>query len=301
MKWTFIVVFTLIILGATIIWMLPLATNNEVMPVFAPTDQEQNNESKDTSEEQTESVGEDSKDNDKESEKKDKEPAKEIIIENDEISDIHIVGLGDSLTKGVGDPDKEGYIQEVARVLEESLQQEVSVKNFGIRGYKSEQLVKKLEQEDVQKNLEHADYVFLTIGGNDILKIVEYNFFNLHVNLFAEGKLEFKKNLFIIVQTIRSINPDAKIFMMGLFNPLHNFFEDIKEIDQVIQEWNKTIQEVVLINGNTNFIPINDIFQSSDETLFADDLLHPNRQGYQKITDRVLLFLDVKDTIQIEE
>jgi lysophospholipase L1-like esterase len=227
----------------------------------------------------------------------------ELTIETEEIADIHIVGLGDSLTKGTGDPDKEGYIQSVASDIQKTLQKDVSVKNFGIKGYKSEQLVKKLEKEDVRRNLEYADYVFLSIGGNDILKIVEYNFFNLNVDLFETGEQEFKKNLFIIIQTIRLINPNANIFLVGLFNPFHNFFEDIEETDLVVQEWNRTIQTVSMINENTEFVPINDIFQNTEEQLFADDLLHPNDNGYQRIADRIQIYLDINDgtNIHIEE
>lgn len=307
MKKIALIAFTIIIISAIIFFFLPKDSKDEVIPAFAPKIKQAKEDGKapeknaDNKKDTEEKEQDGTKREDTKEQEKEKETKKDLVVEQDKIADIHIVGLGDSLTKGVGDPDKEGYIQSVAREMEKYLQEDVSVKNFGIRGYKSEQLVEKLEQDEVQKNLEQADYIFLTIGGNDILNIVEYNFFDLDLELFVKGEQDYQKNLFIIIQTIRSINPDAKIFILGLFNPFHNFFEDIKEIDLVIQEWNKTIQGVTLINENTEYIPINDIFLNTNKNLFSDDLLHPNRLGYQKISERVLLYLDIKDIVELEE
>ncbi|WLD95283.1 GDSL-type esterase/lipase family protein [Alkalihalobacillus sp. AL-G] len=216
-------------------------------------------------------------------EKVDEQPVPETIIE-----DIHVIGLGDSLTKGSGDKTDKGYIQPVSQYIRESTNEEVSLKNFGIHGYPSNKLVKKMQDEEVQKHIEEADYVFVTIGGNDILDIVEYNFFSLNMDVFDAGLERYRKNLFVIIQSIRSQNPDAEIYLVGIFNPFHNFFQDIDEVDHVIEEWNNTIELVAELNGNTTYIPVQDLFIGEDsKDLFSSDKLHPNHQGYLKMAERI--------------
>ncbi len=227
---------------------------------------------------------------------KDDQTPKDDPVEETVIEDIHIVGLGDSLTKGSGDKQKEGYINPVARYIQENSDDLVSLKNFGIHGLPSDKLTAKMEEEDVQDHIREADHVFVTIGGNDILNIVEYNFFSLNMDLFETGQQRYRRNLFVIVQTIRTLNPTANIYLVSMFNPFHNFFQDIKEIDGVVNDWNSTAQTVAEINNNTNYIPINDLFlEDGSERLFANDKLHPNHEGYLKIAERIQNYLVLDD------
>ncbi|WP_408006143.1 GDSL-type esterase/lipase family protein [Pseudalkalibacillus sp. A8] len=234
---------------------------------------------------------EEEKEDSKDDQKPKDEPVEETVIE-----DIHIVGLGDSLTKGSGDKQKEGYINPVARYIQENSDDLVSLKNFGIHGLPSDKLAAKMEEEDVQNHIREADHVFITIGGNDILNIVEYNFFSLNMDLFETGQQRYRRNLYVIVQTIRTLNPSANIYLVSMFNPFHNFFQDIKEIDGVVNDWNSTAQTVAEINDNTTYIPINDLFlEEGSERLFANDKLHPNHEGYLMIAERIQNYLVIDD------
>ncbi|MCF6137252.1 GDSL-type esterase/lipase family protein [Pseudalkalibacillus berkeleyi] len=231
-----------------------------------------------------------------EKEEKKKDDNKPEEVTEDVIEDVHIVGLGDSLTKGSGDKTKGGYIHPVAQHIQENSDEPVSLKNFGIHGLPSSKLVKKVEEEKVREHIKQADHVFITIGGNDILNIVEYNFFSLDMDVFETGKQRYRKNMFVIVQTIRALNPDANIYVLGMFNPFHNFFQDIKEIDGVIDEWNQTAELVTDINEKTQYIPIDDLFlEEGSDHLFSNDKLHPNQKGYIKMANRVQEYLDLPE------
>ncbi|WP_257350474.1 GDSL-type esterase/lipase family protein [Pseudalkalibacillus decolorationis] len=268
-------------IGLVLIFNDPKPTSPVMGPILdEPVQKEKQDSENKSPDESKDDTKEKQEDNNKRAEA---EPVPETVIE-----DIHVVGLGDSLTKGSGDDTEKGYIQPVSQYIRDVTDEDVSLKNFGIHGYPSDKLVKKIETEEVQKHLKEADHIFITIGGNDILNIVEYNFFNLNLDVFDAGLEQYRKNLFIIVQSVRTMNPEANIYLVGLFNPFHNFFQDIDEVDQVIEEWNETIKLVAELNDNTSFIPIEDIFIGEDsKEYFSSDKLHPNQNGYLKMAERI--------------
>jgi lysophospholipase L1-like esterase len=191
---------------------------------------------------------------------------------------------------------KGGYIHPVSQYIQEESEESVSMKNFGIHGLPSEKLVEKVNEENVRTHIAAADHVFITIGGNDILNIVEYNFFSLNMDLFDAGRERYRNNLFVIIQTVRSINPDADIYLIGLFNPFHNFFQDIDEVDGVIAEWNATVELVAELNDQTEYIPIDDLFiEEGSEELFSSDKLHPNQKGYIKMANRIIEYIELEE------
>ena len=99
---------------------------------------------------------------------------------------IHVIGLGDSLTQGVGDElKKEGYFGRVTDKMDEwKGVKDVDAANLAKRGRRSDQLIDKLEEPEVQSAVKRADLIFLTIGGNDIMKVVKSNLFNLKTEPF---------------------------------------------------------------------------------------------------------------------
>ncbi|MGE6299021.1 SGNH/GDSL hydrolase family protein, partial [Guptibacillus hwajinpoensis] len=95
----------------------------------------------------------------------DEEPIPQKVPDN-----VRIVGLGDSLTKGVGDQEKKGYIGYVSDYyFEDEQNAKVTLDNYAITGSETEDLIKRLEENEVQNGVKKADYIFLTIGGNDLI------------------------------------------------------------------------------------------------------------------------------------
>lgn len=65
--------------------------------------------------------------------------------------------------------------------------------NFGVKGNRSDQLLKKLETDEVKDVVKNADAVIITIGGNDVMKVVRDNFSNLKLRAFAKEKKSINK------------------------------------------------------------------------------------------------------------
>ena len=210
----------------------------------------------------------------------------------DEPKEIRIVGLGDSLTKGVGDQAKEGYIGYVSdKYFEKDQDAAVTLDNYAITGSETEDLLKRLEEETVQKGVQQADYIFLTIGGNDLFGVVKNHFMNLDQQYFTLQKKIYLENLTIILATLRNLNPDAPIYFTGLFNPFSKAFGDIPEMNEIVEEWNQGSRSTLSETPNATFVPVADLFLESDENLLYEDAFHPNEEGYHLMGDRIVSYL----------
>ncbi|PWA13277.1 lipase [Pueribacillus theae] len=214
--------------------------------------------------------------------------------EENEAADIHIVGIGDSLTQGVGDMNKEGYIGIIKEKIANESNVTVALHNYAKRGQRSDQLLKRLNKNEFNEDLRNADFIFLTIGGNDIMRVFKNNFFNLNVALFEKESIDFQNNLGEILTRMRSENPTAPIYMIGIFNPYLNYFSDIVEIDEVVRIWNESIKKVTVSFPEVHFVPIDSIFEEGEEPLLHDDFFHPNRHGYELIADKLIAQMKVE-------
>src|SRR5699024_9763870 len=78
--------------------------------------------------------------------------------------DIKITAIGDSITQGVGDEeDNGGYVG----ILEDTINKDndlVEIDNFGKRGNRTDQLIDRMEEPEIQESLEEADIILITIG-----------------------------------------------------------------------------------------------------------------------------------------
>jgi len=217
-------------------------------------------------------------------------PVPELEVEEQSVqqkSEDHllIVGLGDSLTRGVGDSEGMGYIGRVANGLKE-LKQDISVTNLAVSGAKTSDLLALLMKSGVQYSLAKADLILLTIGGNDLNpgwdKLGE-----IDLNTYRGDIESFRKNGKAILDLIRSVNETSPIYWLGLYDP----FEDIPELKgstQNVISWNSALMDFAADYKEVYMIPIYDLFQGQTKKLLYTDHFHPNQMGYRLMAERVL-------------
>ncbi|MEH7245216.1 SGNH/GDSL hydrolase family protein [Neobacillus niacini] len=203
--------------------------------------------------------------------------------------EIKIISAGDSLTEGIGDSTKTGgYLPYLRTLLEEEKGiKEVDFYNYGVKGNRTTQLLKKLQQDDITDTLSTADLVILTIGGNDIMKVVKDNISNLQLSVFDKEREEYTRKLYEIMNTITQVNPEAFIVLVGVYNPFSQWFSNISELDQIVTDWNIASQQVVANYANAYFVGIEDLFRDPTESLLYTDNFHPNDKGYKLIAERL--------------
>ncbi|MGV3465535.1 MAG: SGNH/GDSL hydrolase family protein [Heyndrickxia sp.] len=218
------------------------------------------------------------------------QPSKETNISEKQMpKNLHMVAVGDSLTQGVGDStNRGGYIPYLKDIMETKKEiGTVTFNNFGVRGDRTDQLLKKLKQSKVKSDIKNSDIVIITIGGNDVMKVFKDNFTDLKVDKFQSAIKGYQVRLNEVLKTIREYNRNTGIVLIGIYNPFSKWFSDIKELDQIVENWNEASKKTLMQYDNTQFVPVNDIFENQNEDLFYSDDFHPNDTGYKLIAERV--------------
>lgn len=201
--------------------------------------------------------------------------------------DVVIVGLGDSLTEGIGDEEELGgyFGRLVTKISDEEMIGDVKSDNFGKSGHRSEQLLERLQQEEIRDALKKADIVTVTIGGNNIVKVVREHLLHLEMKPFEKEHKQYEEDLQEIVKEIETLNPDVHILLGGVYNPLDMVSEEEAEFTEIIQGWNETIQQIA-DQKNRSFVPLENLGEGPVDSYYSTDYFHPNSIGYETIADR---------------
>jgi lysophospholipase L1-like esterase len=203
---------------------------------------------------------------------------------------VHVIGLGDSLTQGVGDErKKDGYFGRVTYQMNDWRGvKEVDTVNLAKRGRRSDQLINQLGDSDVQLSIKKADMIYLTIGGNDMMKVFKSNLFNLKIEPFYAELGKFENRLDEVFSIIRALNNDAIIVVAGLYNPTTLVIDETNEFVAIIDDWNEAIEVRTTIDSKSCFVPVIDLFDSNQDMVYHTDFFHPNAKGYDTMATRYL-------------
>ncbi|MFK9090418.1 SGNH/GDSL hydrolase family protein [Bacillus salipaludis] len=202
---------------------------------------------------------------------------------------LTIVALGDSLTRGTGDETGKGYVGVLIDEIKEKTKRPVQLTNLGINGQRSDQLRNQVQETEVGRQIEKADMVLVTIGGNDLFR-------------GGQGLVDFEKedivtiekkyldNLKFIFEQIRKKNSEANVFFIGLYNPFIGLDQG-KEMSKIVRHWNYDSAEVSAAYPKIVFVPTFDLFELKVNDYLYSDKFHPNSKGYRLIAERVASLL----------
>lgn len=203
----------------------------------------------------------------------------------DQDKDYHIVGLGDSLTRGIGDSSGKGYVGYLLDHLKEKSKQQIQLTNLAIGGQTSTGLASQLKQPEIQRQIKNANAVVMTIGGNDLFnggQVMD----DLSADSITKTRSAFLQRLDTIFQQIRSINPEATIFYIGLYNPFSDL-SNSKETSDIVRKWNYYTAEEASKYKKTIVVPTYDLFEQNVNSYLYSDKFHPNNEGYKLIGERL--------------
>ncbi len=210
---------------------------------------------------------------------------------------IQYLALGDSLTRGIGDETgKYGYTKRLSKAIEEwPAVSEVELDNRGKNGRRSDQLLSLVKKGHYDEELAEADLVTVTMGGNDVMKIVKKDLFSLKKEMFDKEMLKFEKRYRKIVEEIRKRNSEVPIILIGFYNPFSIITDEYTPFETIIDEWNMTIAQIASDDQNACFVPTSDLFETNEEMVYHTDFFHPNASGYDRMTTRIIQYMKVCD------
>ncbi|MFY0545291.1 GDSL-type esterase/lipase family protein [Brevibacillus sp. H7] len=198
----------------------------------------------------------------------------------------NVVTLGDSLTRGVGDANGQGYVGLVREALEKQTGQPSVLTNLAISGLQSPGLLEQLSQTQVKRQLAEANLILFTIGGNDLFH-QSGGVYTIDQKKLAEATMTLSANFEQILQRIRALNPKATIVYTALYNPFGDTEAAVDTIKPVL-EWNSTASEIAAKYRGVIVVPTYDLFFQKEKTYLYTDHFHPNSEGYARIAERVM-------------
>lgn len=203
---------------------------------------------------------------------------------------LYYVALGDSLTQGVGDErEQKGYTGRLQQQLAKELNVlDVQLNNQGKSGRRSDQLLALLEKEQYNEAIQKAELITMTIGGNDVMKVVRSDLFNLKEEMFEAELPHFVERYEAIMQVIRKQNADVPVVLIGFYNPFSIVTDAYTPFQTIIKNWNDEIARIAKADGRACFVPIADLFETNENMVYHTDFFHPNAAGYELMTNRIV-------------
>jgi lysophospholipase L1-like esterase len=206
---------------------------------------------------------------------------------------FRIVALGDSLTRGAGDAaGGGGYPERVAAALRKD-GRTVVVENLGIDGIETKDLLRKVEEPDVQRRIASAQLILMSISSNDLSHSIPaaLGAGDPATDPTTTALKDSSSNLLRILSLLRKSNPSAPIRLLGLYNPFPETF-DRRMAKETLLKWNVSLEEASYAAGGVIVVPTADLFDERPDRLSADRF-HPGSSGYGEIASRILSTLNL--------
>jgi len=201
---------------------------------------------------------------------------------------INYVALGDSLAQGYPyylKKKSSSYSDNIFKQISISKQLNINVTytNYGTSGFTSSDLLKQISKPDVAQNLSESNIITLDIGGNDLLKVLTTHGINDYRSIL-ESVDNYYDNLIKILNILRTLNPNAKIYISNVFNPAspNSKTLDYEKAQYLTSYINKIIRNTSS-PYNVKVIEIESIFLNHEygtANSWFYDQIHPNEHGY---------------------
>jgi lysophospholipase L1-like esterase len=190
--------------------------------------------------------------------------------------------LGDSLARGTGDETGLGI---GGRFVDELKRRNIDTKNIvniAVNGARTRDLEQQLTSRNVQTLLAQSNVVIVSIGGNDLWG--DNNWRNAPPKDPERVMNDVLGHVQQIVQSLRTANPSARIFVIGLYNPFVTTPFG-KMLTPFVNRWNALMVQRFSVDPNVVVVQTSDIFAYRDRLSF--DRFHPNDEGYSLIARRI--------------
>jgi lysophospholipase L1-like esterase len=199
---------------------------------------------------------------------------------------IHIVALGDSLAYGAGDETGGGIAGRIDTELEARGVRRVTTTNLGVNGAQTSDVLRRLKQDRVRKELERADAIVLSVGANDLFRSPHSREELLRAPLGVAERILAR--IATIVDEIHAINPDARILVLGGYNPVPSH-EWAPTINQYLGIWDEALAGRFAEHEQVAVVKMADLV--TPQRLSRHDSFHPGADAYRDVAKRIVEML----------
>jgi lysophospholipase L1-like esterase len=217
---------------------------------------------------------------------------------------IHLAAVGDSLTHGVGDTTHQGgYVPLIAQDMQVATNRKVATSNYGVTGDTARQIQKRVRtQKKLQTSVKNADIITMTVGGNDLMHLLQKNMLSINTKDVTKGINTFQKHLTSLIRDVRALNPNAPIYVFGIYNPFYVYFPNITKMQTSVQRWNKQTEKTLTAMNKVYYVDIDSVLSKGNgqkkassakkqkavnNLIYGKDHFHPNNAGYEQMTTQL--------------
>ncbi|HEX9163923.1 MAG TPA: GDSL-type esterase/lipase family protein [Thermoanaerobaculia bacterium] len=188
--------------------------------------------------------------------------------------------LGDSLARGAGDTTGLGIGGRLDQELRRRNIHANRTVNIAINGARAPDVLRQLQSRNVQTILAESNVIILSVGGNDLWGVNDWRK-RPPPDKFMDAVLD---RVASVVDRIRAVNPRARIFFIGLYNP---FWKTPAGgvLTALVNRWNAKLIERFGSDVNLTVVQTSDIIANHNRLAF--DQFHPGDEGYALIARRI--------------
>lgn len=192
--------------------------------------------------------------------------------------DIDIFIFGDSITYGVGDNEKCGWVNRFRLNLEKNYNRTFNVFNLGISGDTTEGVKKRFDSEfNTRKDKDNETFIIFSIGVNDTQDIngkdrVNIEQFGKNISYLINKAKEYSNNIIFLGF---SLVDETKVVPLPWNKEKSYFNRKIEIFDNKLME--------ICNKSNITYLNIYNLLTIND----LSDGIHPNSNGHQKICDEI--------------
>ena len=190
--------------------------------------------------------------------------------------------LGDSLARGAGDERGLGISGRLDAELRRRGIRAARTTNLGVNGARTRDLLRQLDSTNVQNIIRSSNTIIVSIGGNDLWGGTDWR--NVSTTEAESRMNDVLGRVDQVIVRIRAVNPRARIFFIGLYNPFVTS-PGGKELTSLVNRWNARLLEELGDDPEFTLVATSDLFSHRDR--LSADRFHPGGEGYELIARRI--------------
>lgn len=204
------------------------------------------------------------------------------------------LALGDSLAAGVlyNNTLGNGYAGYLAEKLDEKDALGVFNNNYAAVGYTTDDVLADIQnnKESIQSEITDAEIITITAGANDVLKLFtidpEDDTVSFDPQEMTAALKEVGENTAEIIGTIKTLNPNASVYVMEYYNPFPYVSGEIKtQLVVLLNMLNGAIEQASVATGATLVPTAEAMAANATVYLPSAENIHPSEEGYQVLGD----------------
>src|SRR6185369_11101014 len=190
--------------------------------------------------------------------------------------------LGDSLARGTGDETGLGIGGRLVDLLKQRSVGVQRATNLAVDGARTPDLLQRLQSHNVLEVAAQSNVIIISIGGNDLWGGTDWR--NAPPRDPDAVMSQVLEHITAIDKQLRGVNPLARIFIIGLYNPFVSTPNGAL-LTPLVQRWNARLTERFASDANVVVVPTADLFAYHDR--LSPDRFHPSGEGYALIARRI--------------